>query len=103
VWQAVVDRRPSPRLRPEVTAALELVEKLALHPETLAASDIEAAREAGLSDDALEDVVVVCGLFTMIVRLADSLGWDIPEWEALQLRAPAMLADGYSLAAIERR
>ena len=33
----------------------------------------------------------------MIVRLADSLGWDVPDWERLQQRAPAMLEGGYAL------
>jgi hypothetical protein len=36
----------------------------------------------------------------MIVRLADSLGWDVPEWEVLQQRAPLMLEGGYALGAI---
>jgi plasmid maintenance system antidote protein VapI len=39
----------------------------------------------------------------MIVRLADAFGWDVPTWERLQQRAPAMLESGYSLAATERR
>jgi hypothetical protein len=39
----------------------------------------------------------------MIVRLADSLGWDVPDWEALEQRAPAMLEGGYALEAIGRR
>jgi hypothetical protein len=39
----------------------------------------------------------------MIVRLADSLGWDVPAWERLQARAPAMLEGGYSLSATGRR
>jgi len=39
----------------------------------------------------------------MIVRLADSLGWDVPPWEALRQRAPAMLEGGYALGAATRR
>jgi hypothetical protein len=39
----------------------------------------------------------------MIVRLADSLGWDVPEEEAFKQRAPAMLEGGYALQAIENR
>jgi hypothetical protein len=39
----------------------------------------------------------------MIVRLADSLGWDVPAWHTLQARAPRMLEDGYALTAIRRR
>jgi hypothetical protein len=45
----------------------------------------------------------VCALFSMIVRLADSLGWDIPEPEVLAQRAPRMLEEGYDLSAILKR
>jgi hypothetical protein len=39
----------------------------------------------------------------MIVRLADSFGWDVPSWERLTARAPAMLEGGYKLVAIGSR
>jgi hypothetical protein len=65
--------------------------------------DADAVRAAGVSDEALRDAVTVCALFSMIVRLADSLGWDVPDWEALELRAPAMLEGGYALEAIGKR
>jgi hypothetical protein len=60
-------------------------------------------RAAGVSDEALRDAATVCALFSMIVRLADSLGWDVPEWEALTQRAPAMLEGGYALQAVGKR
>jgi hypothetical protein len=56
-----------------------------------------------VSDEALRDAATVCALFSMIVRLADSLGWDVPEWEALTQRAPAMLEGGYALQAVGKR
>jgi hypothetical protein len=39
----------------------------------------------------------------MIVRLADSLGWDVPSWGRLQARAPAMLEGGYAISAMGKR
>ena len=45
----------------------------------------------------------MCALFSMIVRLADSLGWDVPEPEVLAGRAPRMLEEGYDLTAIVKR
>jgi hypothetical protein len=60
-------------------------------------------RAAGVSDDALRDAVTVCSLFNMIVRLADSFGWDVPDWESLKLRTPAMLEGGYAPQAVGRR
>jgi len=42
-------------------------------------------------------------MFSMIVRLADSFGWDIPEWEALMARSQAMHDGGYSFTAMGKR
>ena len=60
-------------------------------------------RAAGVSDQALRDATTVCALFSMIVRLADSLGWDVPDWEAFRERAPAMLEGGYAPHAVGAR
>ena len=45
----------------------------------------------------------MCALFSMIVRLADSLGWDVPSPERLRARAPAMLEGGYALESVRER
>ena len=71
---------------------------LTLRPDELVAADAEAAYAAGLSRAALRDVATICALFNMITRLADALGWDVPEWEQTLARAPAMLSGGYALA-----
>ena len=103
VWEAVVaDWRTAP-LRPELAATLVVLEKQTLRPDELEPADAEAARAAGVSDQALRDAATVCALFNMIVRLADSLGWDVPSWEHLQQRAPAMLEGGYLLTAVGKR
>ncbi len=93
------DWRTAP-LRPELKATLVFLEKLALRPDELTAADADEVRAAGVSDQALRDAATVCALFSMIVRLADPLGWDVPEWDLLRQRAPTMLEGGYSLGAI---
>jgi alkylhydroperoxidase family enzyme len=98
----VADWRTAP-LRPELAATLVFLEKLTLRPDEIGPADADAVRAAGVSDAALRDAVTVCALFSMIVRLADSLGWDVPDWEALKQRAPAMLEGGYALDAIGKR
>jgi len=60
-------------------------------------SDADAVRGAGVSDEALVDAIHICALFSMIVRLADALDWDIPSFESFFERADAMLAGGYAL------
>jgi alkylhydroperoxidase family enzyme len=86
-----------------LAATLVFLEKLTLRPDEVEPADADAVRAAGVSDDALRDAATVCALFSMIVRLADSLGWDVPDWEALKARAPAMLEGGYALDAIGKR
>jgi alkylhydroperoxidase family enzyme len=76
---------------------LGFVEKLTLRPEELTREDAEAVRAAGVSDEAIVDAIHVAALFNMITRMADSLGWDVPEWESFLARADTMLATGYSL------
>ena len=80
-----------------------MLETLTLRPDELTAADAERVLAAGVGEEALRDAATICALFNMIVRLADSLGWDVPAWEALQARAPRMLEDGYALTAIRRR
>ena len=50
-----------------------------------------------MSDEALVDAIHVCALFSMIVRLADALGWEVPSFDSFAERADQMLATGYTL------
>ena len=98
----VADWRSAP-LRPQLRATLAFLEVLAARPEQLGPADVEAALAAGVSRAALQDAARVCALFSMIVHLADSLGWDVPPWEAMLARAPLMLQGGYELDTIVAR
>ena len=103
VWNAVATDWRSAPLRPELAATLVFLEKQTMRPDELGPGDADAVRAAGVSDEALRDAATVCALFNMIVRLADSFGWDVPSWERLQQRAPAMLDGGYRLDAVGKR
>ena len=70
---------------------------MTLAPHELQTVDSAAVTAAGVSDQGLIDAIHVCALFNMIVRLADSLGWDVPPPEALAARAPVLLERGYAL------
>jgi hypothetical protein len=76
---------------------------LTLRPDELTKAHAEDAYAAGVSREALRDAATVCAFFNMITRLADSLGWDVPNPDRLAARAPAMLEGGYSFAAMRRR
>ena len=96
------DWRTAP-VGPRIAATFAFLENLTLRPDELGPADAAAVRAAGVSGEALRDAATVCALFNMIVRLADSFGWDVPPWEALTARAPAMLEGGYRIGAIRAR
>jgi hypothetical protein len=66
-------------------------------------ADAETVLAAGVSEEALADAIHVTALFSMIVRLADSLGWHVPPPEQLAARAPRMLESGYTLLTPDER
>lgn len=95
------DWRTAP-ISPRLHATLAFLEKMTLTPDELDTADRDEVRAAGVGDDALLDAIHVCALFNMIVRLADSLGWDVPPPEALAARAPVLLENGYALLTPEQ-
>ena len=97
MWRAVeADWRTAP-IDEKLRAMLGFIETLTLRPDELGPADAEAVRAAGVSDEAIVDAIHVAALFNMITRLADSLGWDVPEYDSFLARADSMLASGYVL------
>lgn len=86
------DFRNAP-IREDLRAALGLVECLTLRPDEV---DVGEARAAGLDDEAIEDVITICSLFNLIVRVADSLGFEVPPPETMEKMAPMLLKRGYA-------
>jgi hypothetical protein len=84
----------------KLRATLGFIEKLTLRPDELGPADADAVRAAGVRDDALVDAIHVAALFNMIVRMADSLAFEVPPYEMFFGRAERMLADGYVLDAL---
>ena len=76
---------------------LGFLETLTLRPAELRRADADAVRQAGVSTDALVDAIYICALFSMIVRMADSLGFDVPPADALVARAEWRLNNSYRL------
>ena len=70
---------------------------MTLTPGELTSADTDAVLAAGVSRQALVDAIHVCALFSMIVRLADALGWDVPPPEAFAARGRVLLESGYRL------
>ena len=73
-----------------------MIEKLTLHPGEFGPGDVRPLRDAGVDDEGIEQVALICSLFNTIVRLADSLEFDVPTAEEFATWAPRMLNGGYA-------
>jgi alkylhydroperoxidase family enzyme len=82
---------------------LRFLRKLTLEPAALEPHDAARALAAGVSAGALEDAIDVCALFSTIDRIADALGFDLPEAEYWARVAPGFLAGGYAEPASRMR
>lgn len=92
---AVLDDPSSAPITGELKAALALIETFTLRPDELGPSDIEAARSAGLKDDAIEHALLIATLFNLIDRLADALDFFVPEQEQFDREARILMRFGY--------
>ena len=91
------DWRTAPVAEP-LRAMLGFLQKLTLTPAETERADIAALRIAGLSDSAISDAIHICGMFNMIVRIADTLGFDVPERLGSVEYGAAALGRGYALS-----
>ena len=81
----------------KLRAALGFLETMTLRPDELGPADADAVRAAGVRDVAMVDAIHVGALFNMIVRMADSLEFEVPPTEALLARAEWRLSNSYKL------
>lgn len=95
VVKAVLDDWRSAPLDEKVRVTLSLLEKVTLMPAEIGPDDVAPLRAAGVSEQAIEDALVVCALFNMIDRMADALDVAIPSEEGFAQRAEVLLERGY--------
>ena len=81
----------------KLKVALRFLAKLVGSPAELTAADIEPLRAAGLSREEIEDAIQVCGVFSIINRLADSFGWHVGREATFVQSAHFLLKRGYDL------
>lgn len=63
----------------KLRATLLFLKKMTLEPAALTAEDARAVLALGVSKAALEEAIHVAHLFNIYDRLADAMGWHIPE------------------------
>ena len=95
--KAVLDDWRNAPVDARLRAQLEFLEKLTLRPDEVRPRDVEPLRAAGLSDEAIEDAINVCALFNIYDRMADSLGWYLPDPAGYAASAQNLMRRGYLL------
>jgi uncharacterized peroxidase-related enzyme len=95
--QAVLDDWRSAPIDQKLRAQLGFLEQLTLRPDEVRPRDVEPLRAAGLSDQAIEDAINVCALFNIYDRMADSLGWYLPDQAGYAASANNLIRRGYLL------
>ena len=78
-------------------AALRYLRVMTLSPDALSSADVRKVRQAGVSDAALRDAIHVALMFNIINRVADALGFRIPDDAAFAADAKMLLQFGYKL------
>jgi alkylhydroperoxidase family enzyme len=80
----------------KLRATLALLEKLTLTPADLTPADVDAVRAHGVSDEAIEDAIYVCFLFSVYNRMGDALRFHLPaDADAYRVMARFLLLIGY--------
>ena len=94
---AVIDDYRTAPINEKLRAMLGLLETFTLRPDELTAVDIRAVLAAGVSREAIRDAFYVAFLFNTYDRLADTLGWELPEDRYYGKAGSFLLKKGYRL------
>ncbi len=76
---------------------LRFLEKMTLHPGDLTVEDALPLRAVGLSDEAIEDAIMVSFMFNWMDRLADSFKYYNPGSESHNKASEYLLKNGYKM------
>ena len=83
------------RINEKLRATLGLLEKLTLAPDSLTANDVRPVLASGVTREALVDAFYVAFLFNTYDRLADTLGWELPDQRYYPKAGQFLLKRGY--------
>jgi alkylhydroperoxidase family enzyme len=91
----VLDDYRTAQISARMRAMLELLETFTLRPTELTPERVRAAMATGISRDAIRDAFHVAFLFNTYDRLADTLGWELPDERYYRKAGRFLLKKGY--------
>jgi len=74
---------------------LKLLERFTLEPDQLTSDDVRAVLATGVTREAVRDAFYVAFLFNTYDRLADTLGWELPDARYYPKAGQFLLKKGY--------
>ena len=92
--RVLADYRTAP-ISEKLRAMLGLLEKQTLSPESLTPADVAPVLAKGVSHEAIRDAFYVSFLFNTYDRLADTLGWELPDDRYYPKAGQFLLKHGY--------
>ena len=90
------DYRTAP-IDEKLRATIGLLETLTLSPDELSAERVRAVLALGVTKEAIRDAFYVAFLFNTYDRLADALGWELPEPTFYRKAGQFLLKKGYGV------
>lgn len=97
VAQILADPQTAP-ISAKLKAMLAFLRKMTLEPTALTPEDARTVLATGVSKPALQDAIHVAYLFNIYDRLADALGWHVPDASSGFYKGAAkrLLTKGYA-------
>ncbi len=84
----------------KIRKTLSFLEKLTTSPDEVGAEDVKSMRSVGVSDKAIEEAIYVCFLFSVMDRMADAFGFDIPSAKDFRRGGRVLYSLGYGALSI---
>ena len=95
--QPVLDDYRTAPIGEKMRATLGLLETFTLRPDGLTGADVRPVLDAGVTREAIRDAFYVAFLFNTYDRLADTLGWELPEQRYYDKAGQFLLKKGYGV------
>jgi alkylhydroperoxidase family enzyme len=88
------DYRTAP-IDEKLRAMLGLLETFTLRPDEMNAAQVRTVLATGVTREAVRDAFYVAFLFNTYDRLADTLGWELPDQRYYEKAGQRLLKKGY--------
>jgi alkylhydroperoxidase family enzyme len=98
--QAILTDWRTAAIDEKLRATLGFLQKLTLYPTEIAAADVDIVRAASVSDQAIEDAIYVCFIFSVLARLADAFDFDLTTPARWQVGGKVFYWLGYNRTSI---